>query len=60
MESLLKDNNFDAACFHAPQAAEKYLKAFLLHHGTKFPFTHNLKRLVELCEGIDASSHSHG
>ena len=24
--------NYDAACFHAQQTAEKYLKAFLLEH----------------------------
>jgi HEPN domain-containing protein len=29
VESLLKGSNFDAARFHAQQAAEKYLKAFL-------------------------------
>ncbi|MFO7899062.1 MAG: HEPN domain-containing protein [Planctomycetota bacterium] len=39
----------DAACFHAQQAAEKYLKAYLASRGTDFPFTHNLARLVDVC-----------
>jgi HEPN domain-containing protein len=43
----------DAACFHAQQAAEKLLNAFLTHHGTEFPFTHNLAKLVHLCAAID-------
>jgi HEPN domain-containing protein len=53
VESLLKGGNFDAACFHAQQAAEKYLKAFLTYHGRQFPFTHNLAELVELCAAVD-------
>lgn len=31
--------NFDAACFHAQQVAEKYLKAFLQEHDQSFPKT---------------------
>ncbi len=58
VESLLKGGNFDAACFHAQQAAEKYLKAFLIHHGRQFPFTHNLADLVELCAAVDPSFRS--
>ena len=46
---------FDAACFHAQQAAEKYLKAYLTHRGIQFPHTHNLGKLVELCAGDDPS-----
>ena len=41
--------NFDAACFHAQQAAEKYLKALLQTRGVAFPRTHNLIELLELC-----------
>jgi len=40
----------DTACFHAQQGAEKFLKAYLLAHGIQFPFTHNLARLVILCQ----------
>jgi len=35
-------------CFHAQQAAEKALKAVLLHKKVDFPFTHDLEELVEV------------
>ena len=47
--------NYDAACFHAQQTAEKYLKAFLQEHGVAFPKTHNLIELLELCLMVDTS-----
>ncbi len=43
----------DAACFHSQQAAEKFLKAWLIAHETEFPFVHDLQRLLSLCAGID-------
>jgi HEPN domain-containing protein len=36
--------------YHAQQCAEKYLKAYLVFHHTDFPYTHNMSRLLELCE----------
>jgi HEPN domain-containing protein len=33
-------------CFHAQQAAEKYLKAYLVYQGTPFPKTHDIEELV--------------
>ena len=39
---------FGAAGFHAQQAAEKYLKAFLVHHQVEFPKTHDLDNLLDL------------
>ncbi len=36
--------------YHAQQCAEKYLKAYLVSHRTDFPYTHNISRLLELCE----------
>ena len=42
MDASLNAGALDAACFHAQQAAEKCLKAFLLYHGKDFPYTHNL------------------
>jgi len=48
-EAALKAGAFDAACFHAQQAVEKYLKAFLFQRGKEFRFTHNLAKLVEIC-----------
>ena len=41
--------NYDASCFHAQQAAEKYLKAFLTEHRVVPPRTHDLIELLELC-----------
>jgi HEPN domain-containing protein len=40
------------AAYHAQQCAEKNLKAFLVYSRTDFPFTHNLSRLIELCQRI--------
>ena len=45
--------NYDAACFHAQQTAEKYLEAFLQEHRVAFPRTHNPIELVELCLVVD-------
>lgn len=42
-----------AAAFHAQQAAEKYLKAFLVRHQIPFPKTHDVGRLLELCAQAD-------
>jgi HEPN domain-containing protein len=39
--------------FHAQQAAEKTLKAFLTWHGTAFRKTHSLEELGEQCLGIE-------
>jgi len=41
-----KQPNLDAACFHAQQCAEKYLKAFLQEKGIPFGKTHNLAEPV--------------
>jgi HEPN domain-containing protein len=38
----------DAACFHAQQTAEKYLKARLCEEGVAFPRTHDLVVLLKL------------
>jgi HEPN domain-containing protein len=34
--------------FHAQQAAEKYLKAYLVYRGTHFPKTHDIEELLAL------------
>jgi HEPN domain-containing protein len=39
--------NFDAACFHVQQCAEKYLKALLLERGLVVARTHNLEALAK-------------
>ena len=43
-----KNPNYDAACFHAQQCAEKYLKAVLQEQAIPFGRTHNLIALLDL------------
>lgn len=45
----------DAACFHAQQAAEKYLKAYLIWSNIDFPYVHDIEKLIHLCSGQDSS-----
>jgi len=40
------------SCYHCQQAAEKALKAFLIHKEREFPFTHDLDWLCRLCSDI--------
>lgn len=40
--------NYNAACFHAQQCAEKYMKACLQERDTPFEKTHDLVRLLHL------------
>jgi len=47
-EVLVKDNpNWDAVCFHAQQAVEKYLKALLQKDNIPFQKIHDLAMLLE-------------
>ena len=43
-----KSPNYDAACFHAQQCAEKYLKALLQEDAIAFNKTHDLVKLLSL------------
>ena len=38
----------EAIAFHAQQATEKFLKAYLVRHQIEFSKTHDIKRLLEL------------
>jgi HEPN domain-containing protein len=58
LDVTLRAGALEAACFHAQQAVEKYLKAFLTHRGVPFPYSHNLAKLVELCAGVDSEFRS--
>jgi HEPN domain-containing protein len=40
---------WDTVCFHAQQAAEKFLKAFLIFHGQPPVRTHDLVALLAAC-----------
>lgn len=44
---------FDTACFHAQQAAEKYLKAFLASRDIEHLRTHDLEQLLGQCILLD-------
>ncbi|HLP62585.1 MAG TPA: HEPN domain-containing protein [Candidatus Deferrimicrobium sp.] len=37
--------------YHAQQCAEKYLKAWLVFKQIDFPYTHNIRNLLQLCLG---------
>jgi HEPN domain-containing protein len=47
--SIAAGQALDGACFHAQQAAEKCLKAYLSAYEIEFPFVHNLEKLIDLC-----------
>ena len=44
-----KAPNYDAACFHAQQCIEKYLKAILQQHEIPFRKIHDLEILLQSC-----------
>ena len=49
------DPTIDIICFHAQQAAEKYLKSYLLSQGVTPDKTHNLDVLIRKCLACDPS-----
>jgi HEPN domain-containing protein len=58
-----KSPNYDAACYHSQQCAEKYLKALLQENDIAFGKTHNLMALLEklirvypLLEGLNSAA----
>ncbi|MGD1862841.1 MAG: HEPN domain-containing protein [Leptolyngbyaceae cyanobacterium] len=46
---LASEGPYDTACYHAQQAAEKYLKGFLAFRGMAIPRIHDLLELNQLC-----------
>lgn len=48
------DIPWDTVCFHAQQAAEKILKAFLVFHGGEVSKTHDLVALLARCVECEA------
>jgi HEPN domain-containing protein len=46
---------YDVAVYHCQQAAEKAVKAFLLHHGKTYEQTHDIEVAVDLASEIDPS-----
>ncbi len=43
----------ESVCFHCQQAAEKYLKAYLVFLGISFTKTHEIGELITKCESKD-------
>lgn len=48
-------NYFDQICFFFHQAAEKYLKAYIVKFDLKFAKLHDLVKLLEICSTHDSS-----
>jgi len=42
-----KQTPFDTACFHAQQSVEKYLKGLLTYLKVEFPYTHDIRVLLQ-------------
>jgi len=55
---LTNNQSLDTGCFHAQQAAERFIKAYLTEQEIEFPFIHNLEKLIELCATRDPSFQS--
>ena len=53
-ERLVRDDEpiRESIAFHCQQAAEKYLKAFLVWRHVEFPKTHSIGRLLDLVSGV--------
>jgi HEPN domain-containing protein len=50
-----EEPNYDAACFHAQQCAEKYMKAQLVEWNVRPPRTHDLTALAALIAPFDSA-----
>jgi HEPN domain-containing protein len=50
-----RDNFYPQICFHLHQAAEKYLKSFVVAYDLEFEKTHSLMSLLMTCSSMDAS-----
>ena len=46
---------YDIAVYHCQQAAEKAVKAFLIHHGRPYEKTHDIEVLTDLAGEVDAA-----
>ena len=54
--NILEGNEFFAQiCFHFQQAAEKYLKAYIINKGLKFDKVHDLVHLLRTCAAHEIS-----
>ncbi len=57
-DNNLKADNipFDTVCFHCQQAAEKFLKAYLVAKGKPYPVSHDLLLILEKILSIDSGA----
>lgn len=53
-EASFKEEIWKGACFAAQQAAEKYLKTYIIAKDLSFEKIHDLKRLVQICQRKDS------
>jgi len=53
-EVLLREGYIENSCFHAQQACEKTLKAYLSLHEDEPEWTHDLRKLCKTCMRYDA------
>ncbi|MDR0596753.1 MAG: HEPN domain-containing protein [Clostridiales Family XIII bacterium] len=51
----MRPQHYEIICYHCEQAAEKYLKGYLIAQGVMPPKTHDLDMLCGLCSESDAS-----
>ena len=51
----VEEDDYFASAFHAHQAAEKFLKAFLVRHQIPFRKTHDIQQLLQLASRVDPS-----
>ncbi len=52
-ELTFPDPVTESVCFHSQQAAEKYLKAYLIQCGMPFTKTHEIGELITKFQGVD-------
>lgn len=48
-------NDYFPCAFHSQQAAEKFVKAYLVRHQVEFRKTHDLEELLNLTDSVDPS-----
>lgn len=49
------DDFYAQMCVQAHQTIEKYLKGFLVYHNKRYPFTHDLTKLIKECAKINSA-----
>jgi HEPN domain-containing protein len=48
--TLEDEQSHRIVAYHAQQCVEKILKAYLVYQKVKFPYTHDISELMDLCE----------